>query len=157
MNRFERDLQSLRRNQYFLYFMIFSLVTIVIWVGIGLLNSQKRTQISPELKKLATPLNPNLDLQVILELESLRAYNAAELRDFPIYKLLINKDGTQEIVTLDVLLDANKAPIEPSPSPQASPTPSSSETTTQDQTATPAATTETDLFTGFEFTPEGEI
>lgn len=157
MNRFERDLQGLKRNQYFLYFMIFSLVTIVIWVGIGLLSSQKKTQISPELKKLATPLNPNLDLQAVIELEGKKAYNATELRDFPIYKLLINKDGSQEVVTLDVLLDANKAPVVPSPSPVSSPEPASSQSSPSAQTASPSPSSETDLFSGFEFSPEGEL
>ena len=101
MNQFQKDLSNLKQNQYILYILIFTLVTIVVWVGLNLVRSQKTSQISPELKKLAEPLNPNLNPKILDELQLKRDYTDSELRDFPVYSLIVEKNGSTRVVTLE--------------------------------------------------------
>jgi hypothetical protein len=83
----QQRLGNLRRNQYVLYIVIFSLVTIVIWITGSLISSQKKTGIEPHLLELAKPLNPNLDQFVISRLESKRSINEDNLRSFQVFKV----------------------------------------------------------------------
>lgn len=97
---------SLLHRQQLLYVMVFTFMTVVIWVGISVATSQKTTQIDPNLKKLALPLNPSLNIQVIGALEEKQTFDQAELASFPIYKIILNRDGSEQVVTLDVATDA---------------------------------------------------
>jgi hypothetical protein len=81
--------------------MIFTLVTVIIWVGITLFSTQRETGIKPELLLLAEPLNPNINLQVIERVEQKRYFSPEELADFPIYALVVSKTGEENIVVLN--------------------------------------------------------
>lgn len=73
-----------------------------IWIGGTLLTSQRTSGISPEIQKAAQPLNPNIDMQTLTELESKRVFAPEELRGFPIFMLDRSGDGeNQDIVTID--------------------------------------------------------
>lgn len=93
MSQQKQKLSNLRRNQYFLYIAIFSLVTIVVWIGGGLFFSRKTTGIDPAQQKLAVPLNPNIDVSVIQYLENQRVIPESELTSFPIYKIDHEQDN----------------------------------------------------------------
>ena len=97
-----KKLKSLYQHQKMMYVLIFTLVTVVIWAGVSIFLTSQETPIDPELIELSTPLNPNLNLQVIQELENKKSYSQTELSQFTIYTL-INHDNTQErvILTLD--------------------------------------------------------
>ena len=108
--------------------MLFTLVTVVVWLVISIVTSQRQSGIDAQLKNLAKPLNPNLNIEVINRLEQKQTFSPDQLRDFPIYKIIKTKDGKQEqVVTLDVA-DDNLLSPSPSPSPSAmsslSPSPS---------------------------------
>jgi hypothetical protein len=92
MQPVNKELSALRLSQQVLIILIFSLVTIVVWIGLSLLNSQSKTAISAESQSLATPLNPSINIQVLEELESKRAYSDSELSSFPIYLLILDAD-----------------------------------------------------------------
>jgi len=83
-----KDLVSLRHNQQLLFFLLFSLVTVSVWVGISLITSQTKTSLSPELQALALPLNPSLNLEVLGQIEQKRTYDPSTLTSFPIYSLV---------------------------------------------------------------------
>ncbi len=107
---------SLQHKQAFLRVLMFSFATILVWVGFSLFRSQQKTGISPELQKLALPLNPNIHVEVVDRIRQKRAFSDQELQGFPILRVLHNADGTQSIST-------NKATPVPSASPLVTPSP----------------------------------
>ncbi|MEN8253274.1 MAG: hypothetical protein ABFQ62_02785 [Patescibacteria group bacterium] len=97
-----KTLQGLKRRQALMYVMLFSLVTIVIWAVFSLFSSQKKVPIPPELLKLAQPLNPNIDTQIIEKLEHKKEYTNSELKNFPIYTVIVNTQTRDiNLVTID--------------------------------------------------------
>ncbi len=106
MSTFSDQLQQLRRNQQLLYVLLFSLVTVVIWVGVGLFSSQRSSRIDPYLLTIARPLNPNINEEIITEIEGKRHYSQAELSEFTIFKLLKTQDGKQQqLVNIETSLE----------------------------------------------------
>ena len=98
----KKKITNLRVKQQALYVMIFSFVTVVIWISASLFRSQRRTGISPDLLELAKPLSPTINVDVIDQIEQSESYTDQELVQFQIYKLIKSKDGrTQQIVPIE--------------------------------------------------------
>jgi hypothetical protein len=136
-NSKSNKIAQLRQRQRLLQILIFSLITITIWVTFSLFRSQKKTIISAEQKKLAEPLNPTIKTEVLEKLQQKRVFTENELNDFPIYKVLISRDGKQsEVVTIETKaaeLDQTKASPLPSASPNVSANPNASVSATTNQ------------------------
>ncbi len=153
MSTYTTKLLNLKRGQYILYVLMLAFVVILFWVGGSLLRSQRTTGISVELKKLALPLNPNIDISVFTTISGKRVYNPQTLRDFPIYMVVRSDDGkTQQVVPVGSGTNRlNVNPIVPVPivaesSENAagnSSTPTSSATSSAQQSTTPSATQST--------------
>lgn len=130
MTTWQKQLTNLRHKQQLMYILVFSLATVVVWVTVSLVGSQRRTEIPKELLDLAKPLNPTINRQVLNQLQSKRAYAPSELQAFPIYKTIIDKSGTTSKVTIDTpepergLTVRSGEALVTSPSPVASPSPS---------------------------------
>jgi len=90
-------LKSLNNQQNFLRILIFSVVTIMIWIAFTIFRTQQTTQISPELQKMALPLTPTIDMDVISRIDQKKSYSDQELSSFPVYGLVIDKTGQQTI------------------------------------------------------------
>jgi hypothetical protein len=103
-------IQSLKKQQAFFQILLFSLVTVIIWVGFSIFLSQQKTEISADLLELAIPLNPNINMDVVGQIEQKKTYTEEELFIFPIRIITQNKAGEIEIVTQGTL---------PTPSPTA--------------------------------------
>ena len=125
----ERKLKNLRRKQNFMYIMLLSLVTIVVWIGFSIFLSQEKNPIDPELIKMSLPLNPNINMQVLNTLQQKKDYSDAELKDFTIYTLITDKATRQKVlITLDEYQKRQQEEalkkLKPSPSPVLNPEPS---------------------------------
>lgn len=99
MSLVKNRLAGLYQKQQLLGILVFSMVTIVVWVAISLVTSQTNTSIPPELLKLATPLSPTLNKDVLDQIEEKRVYTPDELAVFPIYKVLTTKNARQSAST----------------------------------------------------------
>lgn len=97
----KNQLSSLQHRQTILKIMIFTLVTAVIWVGLTLFRTQQKTEISPELQKLAIPLNPNLNLGALTRIEAKKEYTEQDLSDFPVYSLVIDRGTGEKVVVFN--------------------------------------------------------
>lgn len=117
--------------------MLFSLATVVIWVVISLITSQRKLGISPELQKLAQPLTPTLNQETLRQVEQKRFYSEGELSRFPIYKIISSPDGASELV---VTIDTDTQTLFPSSSPVPSPSPSPSPEAVTEATTSGTAT-----------------
>jgi len=124
MTSYHSPLTSLHRRQQILYVMIFTFATVVIWVGISLITSQQKSQISPQLKALALPLNPTLSRPTLDILQQKRVFRPDQLHGFPIYRLVTAPDGKQSVTTSrpsDIVTPPSSSPtatLIPSPIPE---------------------------------------
>jgi hypothetical protein len=102
----KKKLSTLRIKQQALYIMIFSFVTVVIWISGSLFKSQRKTGIAPDLLELAKPLSPTINVELINSIEQSANYSDQELFNFQVYKLIKSKDGrTQRVVSIESDLD----------------------------------------------------
>jgi hypothetical protein len=109
MSSYKTKLLNLKRSQYILYILILSLLMAFIWIGGTLLVSQKTSGITSEVRKAALPLNPNINVQTLVELEGKRVFAPEELSDFPIFMLDRSNDSqSQKIITIE---NAQKKPL----------------------------------------------
>lgn len=144
----QQEFSILRHRQQLLAVLIFSLMAIVVWVGVGLITSQESSSISPQLQQAATPLNPSINVEVLSTIEQQTAYDPSQLTSFPIYTLLSDDEveiqrqsvaATNATGSSALTESLNALPI-PSPSPVASEsaTPAASESATTTPSPTPA-------------------
>lgn len=61
--------KSLQKD--FFKLSILTLVTVVIWIGLSVYRSLTFNYVKPEVKKLLSPLTPNLDLDTIEKIKQL--------------------------------------------------------------------------------------
>ena len=101
MSKYKSKLLNLKRSQYILYILILTLVVVVFWIGGGLFSSQRNTGISAEVQRLARPLNPNIDAEVLTEIQNKRVFETQDLSNFPIYMISRSEDGgNQQIIPI---------------------------------------------------------
>lgn len=123
MNRAVQELQQLKHKQYLMYLLIFSLVTIVIWVGISLIVSQNTEQVDPELTVLSSSLNPNIDTSALDTLSAKTPYDSQLMQNFPIYMFIVRQVGQPaELTTLQAEKQQSAATPTPTPTPEPTPT-----------------------------------
>lgn len=146
MTNWQKQFANLRHKQQLMYILVFSLATVLVWISVSLFTSQKKTEIPPALLQLAKPLTPTINREVLGDLQTKRAYSASELQAFPIYKIITNKSGDAQKVTIDTP-DEEDTPVVPSPSPTpvvaASPEVSPAPEAVVTPSATPTQTVET--------------
>lgn len=134
MNKALIELNQLRHKQYLMYLLVFSLVTIVIWVGVSLFASQTTSQVDPELTQLSKPLNPTIDVSTLTKLQQKTTFDPNLFNDFPIYVTVIRTPGEPSVVS--TLQAERNRPLEPAPTPFPTPEP------TPEPTLTPTPTVE---------------
>lgn len=62
----------MKKNNQNLYFAIFTILTILIWIGADLYHISLTSTIPENMKRVIAPFNPNLDLTVIENLKKKR-------------------------------------------------------------------------------------
>lgn len=101
--------QSLIKRRVLLVLVVVSLACLLIWIGVSVYFSFKKTSLPPNVQKQLTPITPVIDTKTLKDLGTRRQFQPEELVDFPIVK--------------EVLLDETGASSQKSPTP--SPTPKS--------------------------------
>lgn len=140
MTNIQSQLKSLQNNQKLLGLLIFSLITVVIWIGISLITSQTSTAISSEELALAAPMDPSINTTVLDQIALKRTYPSPDLANFPIFivlneststsildgtsQTLIVQPGTEEGLEISPgpTLEATDS-AQPTPTPEVSPAP----------------------------------
>lgn len=106
MKSAKKGFSSLKIKRQALYILIFSFVTVVVWISGSLFRSQRRTGIAPDLLELAKPLSPTINVSLIDEIEDKNNFSVQDLSNFQIYKLIQSKDGRiQQVVPIDYEAD----------------------------------------------------
>lgn len=55
-------------GRYFLYIVIATFITILIWFGMEIAHTRSKSQVAPDVAPLLEPVNPNFDPNVINDL-----------------------------------------------------------------------------------------
>lgn len=142
MNTFQNTIKKLKNRQQWLVFLIFTLVTVLMWSVIGLVTSQKNSGVETELLKLAQPLTPYIDREVITALEKKVVYSQSALNDFPIYRLPENtrlQTKQPQVITTDLETQIGTSSASSSTSPDSSATASASPNLNNSSSATKSA------------------
>lgn len=86
---------QLKNQRSVLVGLLFLLVIVVFWIGIGLFSSQKKFAVPKAMRDLAKPLSPILDEETLANIEKKRSFSESELTDFTIYKVVVNETSKQ--------------------------------------------------------------
>jgi len=97
------QLSQLQKKQTLLKILIFTLVTVIVWVGLSLFRTQQETGIRPALVTKAEALNPNINVEVIDQIQQKTEYSDGDLNDFPIYSLFTTKSGEEQMVVFSAI------------------------------------------------------
>jgi hypothetical protein len=93
-NKFKQQLNKLKTQRKLLIAIIFALVAVVVWIGVSIIASQQKLGVTPEMKQLAQPLTPNLNEKVLVRIKNKRVFTSEQLKNFSIFGLVENEDGT---------------------------------------------------------------
>ncbi|KKR80841.1 MAG: hypothetical protein UU73_C0002G0174 [Candidatus Daviesbacteria bacterium GW2011_GWA1_41_61] len=52
-------------GRQFLYILIATLITVLIWVASDIIHTRTQSDISPQVQEVLEPVNPNFDQEVI--------------------------------------------------------------------------------------------
>ncbi|MBI4037267.1 hypothetical protein HY385_02490 [Candidatus Daviesbacteria bacterium] len=55
-------------SKQFLYILIATFITIIIWVTVDIIHSRAKVQPAPEVRELLEPISPNFDQEIINKL-----------------------------------------------------------------------------------------
>lgn len=97
-------IRSLLRRKAALVLIVFTLMCIIVWIGLSLYFSSKKTSLSPNVQKQLQPLSPILDIETLKRLNIRRIYTQEELASFEVVREVIadqygNKTGSTKVVT----------------------------------------------------------
>lgn len=112
-------LASLRRREGLLRILIFTLVTVLIWIGFEIYLSQQKTVVSEDFQPYTMPLNPNIDRAVLQEMQNLRSFTDEELQDFSLFQQLPAVSSPEETTPGGTASDEATPVLEEIPEPTA--------------------------------------
>ena len=123
-------IRSLLRRKTALVLIVFTLMCIIVWIGLSLYFSFKKTSLPLNVQKQLQPLSPVLDVETLKSLHSRRIYTQEELASFEVVREVIadqtgNKPGSAKILTVP-----SASPTTPEATKSATPIPSPSPTPT---------------------------
>ncbi|MEX0895891.1 MAG: hypothetical protein WDZ94_03040 [Patescibacteria group bacterium] len=125
------QLEKIRSSQTALSIFILLLVAVLLWIVVTVFSSHRSSQIEPDVKALAAPLNPNIDTTALDMLETKRVFSENELEDFPIFVIIRDDQaqfdqivplGTQPIPVEQAIEETPSTPQPAAETPTASPT-----------------------------------
>lgn len=107
---------ELRQQRSVMAGLLFLLVAVVFWVGLGLFSSQQKFAVPKAMRDLARPLSPIVDESAFDRVEQKRAFSAGDLENFTIYKVVVN-DLSKQFRLVDIKYQSvTPAPGNPPPS-----------------------------------------
>lgn len=84
-------------SQQSLTLSILTLITVLCWGGFDIYRSYTKTTVKPDVRQQLTPINPKLELDVIEDLEALRAIPREEISNIPFDLIEIEEAEVEEV------------------------------------------------------------
>jgi hypothetical protein len=101
-NKFEKQLDKIRRQKKLLIALILFFVVILTWILVSIFATQARHAVSPELIKLAEPLVPSLNKQLLEDLQGRAYFTDEQLENFSIY-VVLSERGEDAGKVIDII------------------------------------------------------
>jgi len=142
-NQFSAQLKQLKQNNVLIVILILLFVSIVIWTGVSIISSTTTSQLPANIIKLAAPLNPSINRQVLDKIATKHIFTKEELKSFAIYRLILDKrTNSERVITIDMdeTVFSQPIPNTPTPSPTSSIIPQLKEN--QEPSPTPSSASE---------------
>lgn len=79
MSKKSLSYQGLLQQRVVLVGLVLALVVVMLGIGVQLFSSQQRSQVDPELQKMARPLNPTLDIEILEKVDRYQQLNSTQL------------------------------------------------------------------------------
>lgn len=115
------EFQRLKHKNQLLTILVLLLVCVMSWAIASLFSSQRGSKLPADLTKLAKPLNPNLDTQILGTLENKRTFTDEELTTFQIFKVVVDPvTQTERVIEINDEIEVAATPT-PRPRPTATP------------------------------------
>ncbi len=115
------QLKQLKHKNQLLTILVLLLVCVFSWGIASIFSSQRQSKLPSDLTKLAKPLNPNLDTQILNTLETKRSFTAEELSQIEIFIIVVDPaTQTEQIIEIN---ESVKAVATPTPRPRATSAP----------------------------------
>ncbi|MBU0979001.1 MAG: hypothetical protein ABIJ03_03155 [Patescibacteria group bacterium] len=122
-NQISSQLKQLQHRNTLIIILVLLFISIFIWTGVSIISSTTTSQLPDNIKKLATPLNPSIDRQILGEIENKQVLSQKDLESFPIYKLILDRrTNTERVITIDMDESIFDQPVASTPTPIANPT-----------------------------------
>lgn len=86
---------QLKFKENMLWIGVMTLATVFIWVSYSVYSAVNKSTIDPNVNKLLTPLNPNLDQELLADLDN--RFKPAD--QFTIYALS-GEQGSSQLITI---------------------------------------------------------
>lgn len=102
--------------------LVLMFVVVIIWVVVSLYGSQTKSKLPDNIKELSQPLTPTFDRSTLEMIKLKPSFVASELEDFPIYKLIFDKQANKDRVVTIEMDEEDLAAATPTPVPTAIPT-----------------------------------
>jgi len=121
-NQASSQLKQLKHRNTLIVILVLLFISIFIWTGVSIISSTTTSQLPENIKKLAIPLNPSIDRQILSGIENKQVLSDQELESFPIYKLILDKrTNSERVVTIDMDESIFNQPIVSTPTPTENP------------------------------------
>lgn len=104
-NQFKIQLENIQRQKKLLIALILFFVVIIFWLIISIFITQRRTLVGSELIRLAQPLVPSLNREVLEKLEDKKHFSDDQLDRFSIY-VLVDDRSAQALQIMDIIDDS---------------------------------------------------
>lgn len=102
---YQQALDGLKRREGLFRILIFSFITVLIWIGFSVYRANIKTKVSIDTQKHTEPLNPNINSLVFDELATRIKYSDEELESFTVYERIVDENGVSQLVTAGSVVD----------------------------------------------------
>ena len=104
-------IRTLLRRKMALVLIVFTLTCIIVWIGLSLYFSFKKTSLPLNVQKQLQPLSPVLDVETLKRLNNRRVYTQEELAAFEVVREVTEDQNGNKIT------GSTKALVTPTPTP----------------------------------------
>ena len=131
-------IRTLLRRKMALVLIVFTLTCIIVWIGLSLYFSFKKTSLPLNVQKQLQPLSPVLDVETLKSLNSRRVYTQEELAAFEVVREVTEDQSGNKIPgSTTTLATPTPTPVAPSATATASATPNPSPSPSSTPTIVP--------------------
>lgn len=96
----QQQVENLQKNYAVMVGLILLFVVAVVWMIVSIAQTEDNSDLTRRAQANTDALNPNLDRETLELVAAKHNYDTEELRDFPIFVLIEDKNGEFQVVDI---------------------------------------------------------